>query len=301
MDDEEVRERARELRLGGASCRQIAEALGLTRHRAERLVRGLPVPGWTRRPRAKDDLRARARELRAAGWTYPRIAAELGVSKSSCSLWLRDMPRPVPSLTYSPERVYAVWRGRWEKELATRARERADRRLAASDEIGPMSERDLLIAGAVLYWSEGAKSKPWRKAETVAFINSDGDLVRLFLAWLRMLGVDPDRIAARVQIHETADVPSAVRYWADVTGVPAERFGKTTLKRHNPKTVRKNAGDSYHGCVIIRVRKSADLYQRIEGWMAGIVHGALAQEVRQGTVDNAPVIDIARLRAHLAG
>lgn len=302
MDDEAVRERARELRLGGASCRQIADALGVTQGRAERLVKGLPVPGWTRRPRAKDDLRARARELRAAGWTYPQIAAELGVSKSSCSLWLRDMkPPPTSRGKYSPERVRAIWKGRWEKELARRARERLDRQLTAAFEIGSMSERDLLIAGAILYWSEGAKSKPWRRAEAVAFINSDPDLVRLFLAWLRMLGVDEHRIGARVQIHETADVLGAVRFWAEVTGIPAETFGKTTLKRHNPKTVRRNVGDSYHGCVIIRVRQSADLYQRIEGWTSGIVHGALRTNERRGTVVSAPVIDIARLRAHLAG
>lgn len=301
MDDEPARERARELRLAGRSCRQIAEELGLTQRQAERLVKGLPVPGWTRRPRAKDDLRAKARELRAAGWTYPRIAAELGVSKSSCSLWLRDMKPPASVGKYSPERVDAIWRGRWERELARRAQERVNRQLAAAYEIGTMSDRDLLIAGAVIYWSEGTKSKPWRRHESVAFINSDPDLVQLFLVWLRMFGVDEDRIGARVQIHETADVPKAVGYWANLTGIPVERFGKTTLKRHNPKTVRKNLGDSYHGCVIIRVRQSADLYQKIEGWMAGIVHGALVTDDRRGTVDNAPVIDIARLRAHLAG
>lgn len=301
MDDATIRERARELRLAGASCRQIAGALGLTQRQAERLVKGLPIPGWTRRARAKDDLRAKARELRAAGWTYPQIAAELGVSKSSCSLWLRDMKPPTSHRgKYAPERVQAIWRGRWEKELARRAQERVDRQLGAAYEIGAMSQRDLLIAGAILYWSEGAKSKPWRRAETVAFINSDPDLVRLFLAWLRMLGVDEDRVGARVQIHETVDIPAAVRFWAEVTGIPSERFGKTTLKRHNPKTVRKNVGDSYHGCVIIRVLQGAELYQRIEGWTAGIVHGGLRTNERRGTVEDTPVIDIARLRRHLA-
>jgi len=39
-----------------------------------------------------------------------------------------------------------------------------------------------------------------------------------------------------------------------------------TLKRHNPKTVRKNVGDSYRGCLRINVRRSSGLYRRIEGW-----------------------------------
>lgn len=305
MDDAEpIRERARELRLAGRSCRQIAEELGLTQRRAERLVKGLPVPEWTRRPRAKDDLRARARELRAAGWTYPQIAAELGVSKSSCSLWLRDMKPPATpeeQKRFKSERAYAMWRGLWKKKLELRQAERTQQQLAAAYEIGAMSRHDLLVAGAILYWAEGAKSKPWRRAEMVIFVNSDPDLVRLFMAWLRMLGVEDARVAPHVQIHERADVEAAVVYWSDLIGIPVSLFGKTSLKRHNPKTVRKNVGETYHGCLVIRVRRSAELYRQIEGWMAGIVHGTLTMNERRGTVGDAPVIDIARLRAHLTG
>jgi len=44
------------------------------------------------------------------------------------------------------------------------------------------------------------------------------------------------------------------------------QFHTPTLKRHNPKTVRWNTGDEYHGCLRIDVQQSADLYRRIEGW-----------------------------------
>ena len=47
---------------------------------------------------------------------------------------------------------------------------------------------------------------------------------------------------------------------------PADQFRTPTLKRHNPKTVRKNIGDDYHGCLRIDVRRSSGLYRRIEGW-----------------------------------
>jgi hypothetical protein len=30
--------------------------------------------------------------------------------------------------------------------------------------------------------------------------------------------------------------------------------------------VRKNTGENYHGCLIIKVRQSAELYRQIEGW-----------------------------------
>ncbi|MEU6755065.1 hypothetical protein [Streptomyces sp. NPDC046685] len=52
-------------------------------------------------------------------------------------------------------------------------------------------------------------------------------------------------------------------YWAE--------GGKTTLKRHNPRTNRKNVGDTYHGCLRVRVLKGSDLYRRIEGAWCGIV------------------------------
>jgi hypothetical protein len=44
------------------------------------------------------------------------------------------------------------------------------------------------------------------------------------------------------------------------------QFCTPTLKRHNPKTVRKNVGEDYHGCLRIDARRGADLYRKIEGW-----------------------------------
>lgn len=75
-------------------------------------------------------------------------------------------------------------------------------------------------------------------------------------------------------IHESADVESAERYWADLVRAGPEFFGKTTLKKHKPRTARKNVGPEYRGCLVVRVLQGADLYRRIEGWWSGIVGGA---------------------------
>jgi hypothetical protein len=75
-------------------------------------------------------------------------------------------------------------------------------------------------------------------------------------------------------IHERADIDTAERYWADLVGVDRASLGKTTLKKHNATTVRKNTGSDYLGCLAIRVRQGADLYRRIEGAWYGIVGGA---------------------------
>ncbi len=266
---ERVRERAIALRRAGHSFREIKEILGVGSNQTlNEALRGEPPPEWTRRPRAKDDLHVRARELREQGLDYEEIAAALGVSKSTVSLWVRDMPRP-ERLSYEECRKRSAEGSRlyWEAERPAREAQREAVRAAAAGQIGVLSKREILIAGAIAYWCEGAKSKPHRKQERVVFINSDPGLIKFFLRFLDEAGVAPAQLRFRVHIHETADVAAAERFWRAVTGAEAAQFHRTTLKRHNPRTVRKNVGADYHGCLIIGVRQSADLYRRIEGWV----------------------------------
>ena len=141
-------------------------------------------------------------------------------------------------------------------------------RLAAAIQIGPLNERELLIAGAVAYWCEGTKNKPYRRIDRVVFVNSDPALVGLFLRFLRAAGVGEDRLIYQVQIHESANVDAAQRFWLGVTGADASQFRRPALKRHRPTTIRKNTGDGYHGCLRVEVRRSTGLYRQIEGWAA---------------------------------
>ncbi|WP_411134932.1 hypothetical protein [Streptomyces sp. C10] len=271
-DYESLRPQAVALRRAGLSRRQIRDRLHLHNNDIlNRLLEGVPAPDWTRRPNAKDDLRARARELRKQGLTYDRIQVELGCSKSSISLWVRDLPKP-PARTR--EEASAIARRGWEATLERRDEARRQTKADAAREIGPLSDRDLFLAGVALYWAEGTKDKPYARREGVIFVNSDPSVIRLYLAWLKLLDVEPERIGYRVMIHGTADVAAAERYWADLVGIEVGALHKSTIKKHNPKTVRKNVGEGYHGCLVIRVLQSADLYRRIEGWWYGIVLGA---------------------------
>jgi len=224
--------------------------------------------------RAKPELKARARELRRAGKTYDEITAELGVAKSSVSLWVRDLPTP----RTSPERIQRMREARWAPYRAFRDRARMETKQAAAEQIGSLTDRELFLIGVGLYWAEGTKSKPYRLSEVIVFVNSDPGMIQVFLAWLTLLDVESDRWRFRVLIHESADVASAERYWADLVGQDVGDFGKTTLKRYNPKTIRKNVGADYHGCLVVRVRQGADLYRRVEGWWYGIVEASVERE-----------------------
>ena len=235
-------------------------------------LKGEPPPEWTRRPNAKDDLRAKARELRVHGMDYQDIAAALGVAKSSVSLWVRDLPTPA-RLSYAECRRRSAEGARryWAAERPAREALRIAAREAAAAEIGELTDRELLIAGAIAYWCEGSKNKPGPWNDQVIFTNSDPGLIRFFLRFLEAIGTPWEDVTFRICIHESADVESARRFWLQLTDASPDQFRSPTLKRHNPKTVRKNVGEGYHGCLRIAVRRSSDLYHKIEGWAEAIM------------------------------
>jgi hypothetical protein len=214
-----LRDRAIALRRAGRSRREIKEILGITSNSTlDRLLAGEPPPAWTRRPNAKDALRAQARSLREQGLDYDRIAAALGVAKSSVSLWVRDLPVP-ERLSYEECRKRAAEgvRRYWEAERPIRAAKREADRTTAAAEIGGLSQRELIISGAIAYWCEGTKSKPHHQQERIAFINGDPGIVGFFLRFLDAAGVDGSHIRYRLYIHESADPDAAQRFWIAVT------------------------------------------------------------------------------------
>jgi hypothetical protein len=144
----------------------------------------------------------------------------------------------------------------------------------AKAQIGRLSERELFLVGVALYWAEGTKAKPWRRDDRVIFTNSDESVIRTMKGWLDLLGVAPDDRVYDLYIHESGDVEGARLFWMTLLGLSSELRIGVHLKRHNVRTVRKNVGAEYRGCLVIRVRKAANLYQRIEGWWQGIVVGA---------------------------
>ncbi|MEV6649334.1 hypothetical protein [Streptomyces sp. NPDC051219] len=273
-DFEGLRNQAVALRREGLSVRQIRDRLKVFNHDIlNRLLEGEPPPDWTKRPNAKDDLRDRARELRLQGLTYDQIQMELGCSKSSISLWVRDLPKPTPRRAPSEQARLAAEK-RWEHELRVRDDERRLTKQLARQEIGELTDRELFLVGVSLYWAEGTKDKAYDRREGVVFVNSDPGMIRVYLAWLGLLGVERDRLRYRVMIHESADVGAAEHYWAELVGSDGSAFNKSTVKKHNPRTVRKNVSEEYQGCLVIYVRQGADLYRRIEGWWCGIVGAA---------------------------
>ncbi|MER7169583.1 helix-turn-helix domain-containing protein [Micromonospora sp. NPDC000207] len=259
------------------SVRQIRARTGLGRNRVQELLRGVAPPAWTRRPNARDDLRAEAEALRADGCTVPEIATRLGVSKSTAHAWVAHLPLDRDEETERARRKAhskVMTDAQWGEHRRVRDEARAATIAAGADAVEQLNHRDLVLVGAAIYWAEGTKAKPWRPNDCrVRFVNSDPGLIDLFIRFVEVMGSSREALRYRVSIHETADSAAAVRWWAERVGVAPDAFQPTTLKRHKPTTKRHNLGEDYHGCLVVEVPNSRELYWKIEGTMKGLADG----------------------------
>lgn len=87
------------------------------------------------------------------------------------------------------------------------------------------------IVGLALYWSEGSK-QPNRIVE---FVNADPETIRIFMKFLRNIGIDENRLRARVKIYDFQNLSKCEKYWADVTGIKLGKFHKPIIREVQPK------------------------------------------------------------------
>src|SRR5262245_11876478 len=117
--------------------------------------------------KAKKELRYEARAMRTDGMAVRDIAKKLGVSKGSVSTWVRD-------IILTDEQVEAL-KARQRRYAGQNAGSQTNRKKfmekrRAYQEIGREKAREgrpLHMAGCMLYWAEGAKTK-----NSVNFVNS---------------------------------------------------------------------------------------------------------------------------------
>jgi transcriptional regulator with XRE-family HTH domain len=213
--------------------------------------------------RGKVAQQEQARLLRADGMTMPEIAQRLCVSKSSVSLWARDVdfvPRP---------RISARRRG--PNALRRRKQAEIDELLVeAATQIGRLSDREFLVAGAALYAGEGAKGDG-----VVLMANTNPAIIAFFCAWLRRFyDIDESRLRVRLYLHHGLDLDEATDYWSALTGIPPTQFGKPYRAVPDPSI--RNAK---HPRGVATVRYSCS---RIHRSIMGLVHALLGNAAIPG-------------------
>lgn len=167
-----------------------------------------------------------ALKLRAGGMSYREIEKRLSVSRSTLSLWLRHMPLSSERVRLlradSPRRI-ALFRETMRKKRAARF-DLAYREMLKR--IRALNRRDLFISGLALYWGEGSKSQN----ATVQITNTDPDIIRIFLKWIRFFEVSRSRVIIRLHLYKDMDIDNETKYWSKKIGIPVSQFRPPFIK-----------------------------------------------------------------------
>lgn len=211
--------------------------------------------------------------LRKNGFSYNEILKEISVSKSTLSLWLRNIgiaKKQQQKLT--EKRKLAQIKAQQsckEKRIFKEQKIISEAKL----EIKKINLRELFLIGVTLYWAEGAKQKDHNVSQGVSFGNSDPKMILLFKRWLNeCCKIEDNRICYRIYIHEKADILRAKEFWSNLLDSNISKFH---LKKHNPKTVRKNTLNEYYGLLRMDISRSTDLNRKIKGWIHGIIENSI--------------------------
>lgn len=197
--------------------------------------------------RLKDHEKALA--LRKQEMSYSQIKKILGVSKSTLSYWLRDYP-------LSQERIRELRdcnERRIEKFRETMRRKR-EKRLAEIYKVQkklilPLSNREFFIAGLLLYWGEGTKSR----RDGLSISNSDPAVIKFFIHWLnKNLEISKEKMRVWLHLYRDMDIDEEMKFWSKILEIPLSQFGRPYIKKTSSKRINHKGGFG-HGTCNIRI------------------------------------------------
>lgn len=209
----------------------------------------------------KEAKRREARLLREQGFSIRDIAAQLQVAKSSVSLWVRDVllsQEQIEALKDSQMKRVAFARS---KAVETNRKRFQQLRQQYQSE-GRVRAREgsaLHLAGCMLYWAEGAKNR-----SEVIFVNSDPEMMRLFVRFLReSLRVTDEEFVLRIYCHsrDQVEIARMETYWLEILKLPSSAVRKAVFKTGSKVT----HNTLFNGICRLTVKKSFRYVQHIFG------------------------------------
>src|SRR4030042_3816176 len=151
-----------------------------------------------------------AKLYRKEGLSCMQIAAKLKISDSVARYWLAKQNIKKRSISEAITNIYITKFNKKTFHLKNN-----------------FSERDinLKIAGIMLYWGEGAKT-----GGTIKFVNSDPEMVVLFLNFLRKIcGISEERLKILIHIYPDHNENKLKKFWSEITSVPLKQFYKSHI------------------------------------------------------------------------
>ncbi len=219
---------------------------------------------------AKFKEKIKAQDIRRQGESIKKIAKKLSVSKSTVSLWCTDIILTNEQIKNLKDRIkngnYAGGLKGAKIQHEKRVGQISVLRKEGLSMIDNFSNRDLLFAGAGLYWGEGTKKRE------VRFINSNPEVVKFIIRWFKDIwGIKEDgfRFQILINLIHKNRIGTVEKYWRDTLGINREQFTKTILIKRKNKKIYKNFSEHY-GTISVRIKRGGDLLHKILGLISGL-------------------------------
>jgi len=202
--------------------------------------------------------REKAIKLRKQEKSYSQIKKILKVSKSTLSIWLRNYP-----LSKKRIRELRDWNEqRIENYRTTMRRKRQERLDKIYKEqrriLLPLNKREFSIAGLMLYWGEGTKSR----SDSLTITNSDPAIIKFFIHWLnKILSVPKNKIKVYLHLYKDMVIDKEIKYWSKIIKIPVNQFSKPYIKKTSSKRINHKGGFG-HGTCAIRIN-NVSLAERV--------------------------------------
>ena len=184
------------------------------------------------------------------------------VSVSSVSLWVRDIALSEAQIAALVARNPAL-NGRLAGATARSAQERTRRREYQEQGRALARRGDVRHAvGCMLYWAEGSKSR-----NSVEFVNSDPEMVRYFVEFLRRQYELPNqafRIACNLFADHIERQREIEQFWLDAMSLPQTCLRKSTVNVYSKYSQKKRQNKLPYGTVRVVVH-STRVVQSIYG------------------------------------
>ncbi len=214
------------------------------------------VQGWDNLSRwEKSEL---GRDLRRAGLSYGEIMARIEVKKSTLANWCRDVRLSAGQFKAIKSRrahVPGIPRDtNWRRRV-----EIANLRAAAKFQVPRLAMDPFWVAGLVLYWAEGAKSR-----NHLSMANTDPRALRLFVLWSRTYLRTEAEFSIQLHLHEGNNEAEAISHWQLETGLSEANFHKTFIKAAGTGH-RKN--HLPHGICTVKMRRASDPWNVVLEWI----------------------------------
>ena len=140
-------------------------------------------------------------------------------------------------------------------------------------------EDKLKLAGTMLYWAEWSKANAKTKEWNVDFANSNPDMVRTFLQFLREIcGVDEGKLRIYLYCYADQNVEEIKNYWSKITNIPLSQFTKPYIREDFQK---KNGREMKCGMVHVRYSDKRLLLQ-IENWIKDYIQTRVGTQAVNG-------------------